>query len=379
MNTKAEVRKRALLCAGGTGGHLFPAHALAGELMRRGFDVHLVSDDRIEIYAKDFPASERHRLASATLAGKNPLKLLKALLVLAKSYFSALNLIRRIKPDVVVGFGGYPTVPPVLAAATRGVPSLIHEANAVLGRANWFLSFRVSAVALGLPLAQETMIKTIYTGNPVRDAVLVAAETAYASPVADGEFRLTVFGGSQGAQFFSAVVLKAIGLLSPELRARLRIVQQARTEDEIAVRSAYDVMAVRADVATFFTDMPARIAASHLVISRSGASTTAELAVIGRPAILIPYPHALDHDQAANAALLVEHGGGWVVPQSEVTPEWLARELEKHMEDGAGLAVAAANARAQGRPDAALRLAKVVEALASGQSLDQSVVDRPSA
>lgn len=368
-------KKRALLCAGGTGGHLFPAHALASELIRRGFDVHLVSDERIERYAADFPASVRHKVPSATFAGRNPLKLVKAILSLGKGYLAGRRLISQTKPDVVVGFGGYPTVPPVMAAATKGVPTMIHEANAVLGRANWLLSKKVTAVALGLPLSTPLLRKTIYTGNPVRDAVIEAAQKDYKMPMPDDDFHLTVFGGSQGAQFFSAVVLKAIGLLDDEIRRRLKVVQQARAEDEQAVRSAYDVIGVRADVATFFDDMPARIADSHLVICRSGASTTAELAVIGRPAILVPYPHALDHDQAANAASLVEGGGGWVKKQSEMTPEWLAGELMRLMEDGAVLADVASKAKAQGRPDAAQRLANAAVALASRQKLDQNVIE----
>lgn len=368
-------KKRALLCAGGTGGHLFPAHALASELIRRGFDVHLVSDERIERYAAGFPASTRHKVPSATLSGRNPLKLAKAALALGKGYLAGRRLINLTKPDVVVGFGGYPTVPPVMAAATKGVPTMIHEANAVLGRANWLLSNKVKAVALGLPLSSRMMRQSVYTGNPVRDAVLDAAKKVYQAPKPDEDFHLTVFGGSQGAQFFSSVVLKAVGLVSDDLRARLKIVQQARLEDEQAVRSAYDVMAVRADVARFFDDMPSRIADSHLVICRSGASTTAELAVIGRPAILVPYPHALDHDQAANAASLVEGGGGWVRNQIDMTPEWLAGELTRLMRDGSILAGVAAKAKAQGRPDAAQRLANAAEALANGQKLNQNIVD----
>lgn len=364
------------MCAGGTGGHLFPAHALASELTRRGIEVHLVSDERIERFAADFPAVARHKVPSATFSGRNPVKLAAALFALLKGYLAGRRLIDTVKPDIVVGFGGYPSVPPVLAAVTKGVPSMIHEANAVLGRANRLLSGKVKAVALGLPISGPMTQTMIYTGNPVRDAVLDAARKDYRPPEADGDFRFTVFGGSQGAQFFSAAVLKAVALLEPELRARLRIVQQARPEDEKAVRSAYDAMAVRAEVATFFDDMPERIAQSHLVMCRSGASTTAELAVIGRPAILVPYPYALDHDQAANAALLVENGGGWVKPQDEATPEWLAGELARFMRDGRHLAAAAAKAKAQGRPDAAARLANAAEALANRLKLDQKIVDK---
>lgn len=368
-------QKRALLCAGGTGGHLFPAHALAGELTRRGFDVHLVSDERIERYASDFPATACHKVPSATPSGRNPVKIAKAIYALGKGYLAGRRLVSELKPSVVIGFGGYPTVPPVLAAATKGVPSMIHEANAVLGRANWLLSYKVNAVALGLPLASKMMISSVYTGNPVRDAVLEAAKNDYSPSVNDDVFNLTVFGGSQGAQFFSASVLKAIGLLPEQLRARLKVVQQARPEDEQAVRSAYEVMEIDAEIATFFKDMPARIADSHLVICRSGASTTAELAAIGRPALLVPYPHALDHDQAANAQSLTENGGGWVVQQADITPQWLADELIRLMEDGQHLADVAAKAKAQGRLDATQRLANAVEILVNGEKLDQNSVD----
>lgn len=376
MNSNKDQKKRILLCAGGTGGHLFPAHALAGELKRRGYEVHLVSDERIERYASDFPADVRHKVSSATLAGRNPIKLAKALLTLLKGYLAARRLINKVKPGAVVGFGGYPTLPPLIAAATKGVPSMIHEANAVLGRANRVLSRKVNAIALGLPLSKARLSNAIYTGNPVRDTVLEAAKTSYQPSTGDDDFHLTVFGGSQGAQFFSGAVTKALGLLAVELRSRLKVVQQVRAEDEQTVLSAYIAMGIEAEVATFFDDMPRKIADSHLIISRSGASTTAELAVIGRPAILVPYPHALDHDQAANAQSLVENGGGWVVQQNDVTPEWLAGELTRLMNDGNVLCDAAKNARAQGRPDATMLLAGAVEMLVRGDKLTQTALDK---
>lgn len=366
MTLLADRPKHALLCAGGTGGHLFPAHALASELTRRGYHVHLVSDERVERYAKDFPAVACHTVSSSSLSGKNPVHIAKAAYRLFKGYMAARRLVSEIQPDIVVGFGGYPTVPPVLAAVTKGVPAMVHEANAVLGRANRFLSSRVKAVAFGLPLDDDAMTRAVYTGNPVRDQVLEAAKVAY-QPSRDGEgFHLTVFGGSQGAQFFSAIVLKAVGLLPDDLRKRLNITQQARAEDEQAVRSAYDVMDIKADVATFFDDMPHKIAESHLIICRSGASTTAELAAIGRPAILVPYPHALDHDQAANAKALSENGGGWVRKQEDMTPEWLAKELERLMLDDVLLGETAAKAKEQGKLDAVHILADVAEELACG-------------
>ena len=370
--------KRALVCAGGTGGHLFPAHALASELTRRGYDVHLVSDARTERFAKDFPCVERHTIKSATLSGRNPIQLLKAFYSLISGYLAARRLMGKVQPDVVIGFGGYPTVPPLLAASTKGYPTMIHEANAVLGRANKFLSGKVMAVALGLPLVGKTPWRFFYTGNPVRDDALVAAEKAY-TPSNEGDtFCLTVFGGSQGAQVFSTVVLKAIAQLPDPLRKRLKVVQQARSEDQDAVKAAYEMMEVPAEIAPFFENMVGHIGDSHLVICRSGASTTAELAVIGRPAILVPYPHALDHDQAANAAALVENGGGWVKKQDGFSAEWLAGELQRLMEDASLLKTAARNAKEQGRPDAAQRLANAAHALANRQELTQEPVDQTS-
>ncbi|MEP1444414.1 MAG: undecaprenyldiphospho-muramoylpentapeptide beta-N-acetylglucosaminyltransferase [Hyphomicrobiales bacterium] len=378
MENSQSKPKRALVCAGGTGGHLFPAHALASELTRRGYDVHLVSDERTERFAKDFPCVERHSIKSATLSGRNPIQLLKAFYSLMSGYLSARRLMGKIQPDVVIGFGGYPTVPPMLAASTKGYPTMIHEANAVLGRANKFLSDKVRAVALGLPLTGKVPWRFFYTGNPVRDDALVAAQKTY-TPSNEGEtFCLTVFGGSQGAQVFSSVVLKAIGQLPEHLRKRLKVVQQARPEDQPVVEAAYELMEIPAEVAPFFENMVGHIGDSHLVICRSGASTTAELAVIGRPAILVPYPHALDHDQAANAAALVENGGGWVKKQDGFTADWLAGELLRMMEDPSLLETAARNAKEQGRADAAQRLANAADALANRQELTQELVDQTS-
>lgn len=378
MENSQSKPKRALVCAGGTGGHLFPAHALASELTRRGYEVHLVSDERTERFAKDFPCTERHSIKSATLSGRNPIQLVKAFYSLCAGYLAARRMMSDLQPDVVIGFGGYPTVPPLLAASTKGFPTMIHEANAVLGRANKFLSDKVRAVALGLPLTGKTPWRFIYTGNPVRDDALIAAQKAYAPSNKGDTFCLTVFGGSQGAQVFSSVVLKAIGLLPEHLRKRLKVVQQARREDQQVVEAAYEMMEIPADVAPFFENMVGHIGDSHLVICRSGASTTAELAVIGRPAILVPYPHALDHDQAANAAALVENGGGWVKKQDSFTPDWLAGELSRLMEDAPLLETAARNAKEQGRADAAERLANAADALANRQELTQELVDQPS-
>ncbi len=361
-----------LLAAGGTGGHLFPAEALAFELKARGWLVHLATDDRVGRFTGNFPASSIHIVRSATIVSKNPLALARALWAIWRGVRQASAVIGRIRPEAVVGFGGYPTLPPVYAATRRHVPTLIHEQNAVMGRANRALVGRVDAIAGGfLPQGEGAFgDKTVTTGNPVRPAVLDAAMTAYASPGAGEPFRLLVFGGSQGAQFFSDTVPVAIAQLSPEQRARLVVTQQARADDVGRVKAAYAELEVAAEISPFFTDMAERIAAAHLVVSRSGASTVSEIAVIGRPALLVPYPYALDHDQAANAAALAAAGGAEVHQQSTLTPERIAELVGTLMDDPARLSAMAAAAKSAGRPDAARLLADLTEAIAARKPVE---------
>lgn len=361
-----------LLSAGGTGGHLFPAEALAHELTARGWVVHLATDDRVGRFTGTFPASEIHAVGSATIGSRNPLALARALWAIWRGVRQASAVIARIKPEAVVGFGGYPTLPPLYAATRRRVPTLIHEQNAVMGRANRALAPRVDAIAGGfLPQGQGAFAaKTVTTGNPVRPAVIEAASTPYAPSGAGEPFRLLVFGGSQGAQFFSDAVPAAIALLAPAQRARLAVTQQARAEDAERVKAAYAELGVTAEVSPFFTDMAARMAAAHLVMSRSGASTVSEIAVIGRPALLVPYPHALDHDQAANAAALAAAGGAEVHAQSTLTPERVAELIGPLMDDPARLAAMAAAAKSAGRPDATRLLADLAEAIAARKSVE---------
>ncbi len=362
-----------MLAAGGTGGHVFPAEALAYELKARGYSVHLVTDSRAERYAGKFPAEEIHVVPSATIGSKNPIRVIKALATLWTGLRSARKLMTRLKPVAVVGFGGYPTVPPLLASTGMGVPSLLHEQNAVMGRANKALAKRVKAIAGGfLPENKgEYGDKIVMTGNPVRPAVLSAAHVAYTPSNSGEEFNLVVFGGSQGAQFFSAAVPAAICLLSNDLRSRITLTQQARVEDKDSVVESYKKLGVRADVSPFFGDMAERIAQADLVISRSGASTVSELSVIGRPSVLVPYPHALDHDQAANAAALSAAGGASVIKQADLSPNALSALLADAMNDPARLEKTAAAAKATGKPDAAKRLADLVEAIAAGESVQQ--------
>ncbi|MGF6256598.1 undecaprenyldiphospho-muramoylpentapeptide beta-N-acetylglucosaminyltransferase [Ensifer sp. LBL] len=362
-----------LLAAGGTGGHLFPAEALAHELKAMGYSVHLVTDSRAERYAGKFPADEVHVVPSATIGSKNPVSVVKSLWTLWSGMRAARKLIARLKPKAVVGFGGYPTVPPLLAATGMGVPSIIHEQNAVMGRANKALASRVKAIAGGfLPEGTGAFAaKTVTTGNPVRPAVLAAAKTPYASAVGDAPFHLVVFGGSQGAQYFSKAVPQAMCRLDDEVRQRFKVTQQARPEDKDGVIATYEKLGVPAEVSPFFTDMAERIAGAQLVICRSGASTVSELAVIGRPAILVPYPYALDHDQAANAAALAAKGGARVIAQGELTADRLAGILNDAIGKPQSLADMAANARETGKPDAASLLASLVEAIASGLTVEK--------
>lgn len=360
-----------MLAAGGTGGHVFPAEALAHELNARGYEVHLVTDSRAERYAGTFPAAKIHVVPSATIGSKNPIAVARSVLTLIKGIRIARKLIRQLKPIAVVGFGGYPTLPPLYAATRENVPTLIHEQNAVMGRANRMLASRVKAIAGGfLPTGSGVYgSKTIATGNPVRPAVLEAAKVDYVASNIGEPFNIVVFGGSQGAQFFSKALPQAIALLNAEERSRLRLTQQARLDDQDDVKAAYQAMGIEADVSPFFGDMASRIGAANFVISRSGASTVSELSVIGRPSVLVPYPHALDHDQAANAAMLEAEGGASVKRQSDLSPEILADLLRDAMNSPDHLAASAAAAKRTGKPHAAQTLANLVEHIAAGRQV----------
>jgi UDP-N-acetylglucosamine--N-acetylmuramyl-(pentapeptide) pyrophosphoryl-undecaprenol N-acetylglucosamine transferase len=273
-------------------------------------------------------------------------------------------LLGDIRPNAVIGFGGYPTIPPLLAASLRRIPTLIHEQNGVMGRANRLLAARVTAIATSFPgvLAKDAALaaKATHTGNPVRPAVVAAAATPYAAPEREGPLRLIAFGGSQGARVMADIVPPAMEHLDPSLRSRLVVTQQARDEDIARVRETFARFGVAAEVAPFFADLPARMAAAHVVVSRSGASTVAELAAIGRPGILVPLPHALDQDQMANAAVLRDAGGAILLPQAEFTPRRLAQEITALATAPERLSAMAAGARTVGKLDAAERLADLV-------------------
>ena len=351
-----------LLAAGGTGGHLFPAEALSVELTKRGLRVRLATDSRALRYSGLFSRDMIDVVPSETVRSRAPWSLALTGMTLAAGFAVALNLLRRLKPAAVVGFGGYPTLPPLLAARLLGIPGIIHDSNAVLGRANRFLSGRVDAIATSLPgvLDRDPQLasKTTTVGTPMRPAILAAAAVEYVAPDPTGPFRLLVIGGSQGARVMADIVPGAIERLEPSLWNRLVLTQQVREED--MTRVLYDRLKIKAELAPFFTDQPAKLASHHLVVSRSGAGTVAELAAIGRPSILVPLPGSIDQDQFANAGVLALAGGALRIPQTEFTSDRLASEISVLAAEPAKLMVMAAAARSAGRLDAAQRMADLV-------------------
>jgi UDP-N-acetylglucosamine--N-acetylmuramyl-(pentapeptide) pyrophosphoryl-undecaprenol N-acetylglucosamine transferase len=355
-----------VLSAGGTGGHLFPAQALAGELVRRGKQIVVMTDSRGHGYTDAFPGTHIEIVPSAAFSDRSLLGLVSAPFEIAAGIVMSLVKLARLRPKAVIGFGGYPSVPVMVAACLARFPTAILAPDAMLGRANRLVANYVRVIAANFPLVRfvpKDSSKVVYTGNPLRPEVVALAGAPYDTPKDGDPLRLLVFGGSQGARVFRERVPPAIELLPAEIRSRLDIVQQCRPEDVEAVRAVYAKMGVKAVLAPFFRDLPERMAWAHLVIARSGAGTVSELAVIGRPAILVPLPHALDDNQTPNADALANVGGGWRVAQRELTPEKLAGMLATAFADPAALARCAAAALALGKPDATLRLADLVEKL----------------
>jgi UDP-N-acetylglucosamine--N-acetylmuramyl-(pentapeptide) pyrophosphoryl-undecaprenol N-acetylglucosamine transferase len=353
-----------LIAAGGTGGHMIPAHALSEELQRRGHRVTLLTDARGLRFPGLFEGVERHSLDSATASGVNPLAWAKAGVAIWKGRAAAIAAARQAQAHAVVGFGGYPSLPGVLAGIALGLPTVLHEQNAVLGRVNRRLQSRVSAIALTYAETARLTAggKARHTGNPVRAAILEAREFPFAAPAPNAPFQLLVVGGSQGARILSNLVPQAVANLPAPQRARLRVVQQCRPEDLSAVATAYKESGVEAECQTYMEDFPARLAAAHLVISRAGASTMAELMAVGRPAVLVPFAAATDDHQTANAAGYVKAGAGMLLPEAGANAAKLTGELQGFMGSPEVLSATAAAARGLGIPDAAARLADLVEA-----------------
>jgi UDP-N-acetylglucosamine--N-acetylmuramyl-(pentapeptide) pyrophosphoryl-undecaprenol N-acetylglucosamine transferase len=357
---------RIALAAGGTGGHMFPAEALASELLARGHQVALVTDRRGGGFGERLPAVDTHRIAAGGLAGTGLVGRAQGVMQLGVGFFQSRALLGRLKPNVAVGFGGYASVPTVLAASLAGIPTVLHEQNAVLGRANKLLAKRATHIATSFPtvVGVGTSDRAVVTGNPVRPAIAALADAAY--PALDDELRILVVGGSQGARVFSRLIPEAVALLPVDLQRRLTIAQQARVEDLETARANYTKASAKVELAPFFGDMPDRLRVAHLVISRSGASTVAELAAAGRPAILVPYPFATDDHQTANARALDSARAGWLMPESATTPAILAERLTALAASPQTLVQAAAAARGIGRRDAAARLADLVTSLIRG-------------
>lgn len=351
-----------VLATGGTGGHVFPAEALAGELEARGLPFTLVTDSRGRQWQGALSRRPIHYIHSASPTGSLR-KRLMAMFALALGLFDAWRALGRIGPSAVVGFGGYASVPTLIAARLRRLPAMLHEQNAVLGKANRLVLGGAARVATSFARTQYLAPddrRACLVGNPVREPVRLLRSSPYRAPGEGRVIDILVFGGSQGAASFSQVIPEAILSLPSTLRARVRLVQQCRPEDIERVRATYTAAGIVAELAPFFADLPARLAAAHLVIGRSGASTVAELAAIGRPSILIPYPYAADDHQSANARAFEATGACIVIPHASFTAAALASHLNALLEAPQHLETMAAAAHAAGRPDAAARLADLV-------------------
>ena len=361
-----------VIAAGGTGGHLFPAQALAEELGRRGYDLTLITDKRGQEYAKSFPNASIVEVSAATFANRSIIGRLFAGLSIILGIAEATWKLLRMRPNVVVGFGGYPSLPAVVGGILLRVPCCLHEQNSVLGRVNKRLAPFVTKIASTFPelrgLSPNHQSRVVITGNPVRDTVRQRAASAYSAPSTGAPIKVLVFGGSQGASVFSDVVPAAISGLPEDLRARLKIVQQCRDPEIEEVQNIYQSQGVAADVRSFFDDLPSKIEDAHLVLCRAGASSVTELAAIGRPGILVPLPSAMDDHQTYNAGFLADQGAGWLMPQPDFQVDRLSQLLRQLFQDPARLNVAAQKAASLGKPAATEALADLVDDLALGQS-----------
>ena len=360
-----------VLAAGGTGGHMVPAHALAAELKSRGHGVLLITDDRGARFPSLFDGVPVHILPAGRIGG-GPIGWLKALGSIAKGRSEAKSLYREHRPDAVVGFGGYPAFPSLLAASSMRIPTVLHEQNAVLGRVNRLLAGEAEAIGTAYEelerLKSSYRSKAVLVGNPVREQIARLGELPFPPFDEIAPLKILVTGGSQGATILGQIVPEGLGLLEPSLRRRLQVVHQCRPDDIERVRNQYAELGIPAELTTYIEDMPEKLADAHLVIGRAGASTIAELSAAGRPAILIPFPAATDDHQTVNARELTKAGGARTIQQTDFTPEVLARQIEAMAADPIALNNAAARALSVGRPHAARDLADLVERVGNGLS-----------
>ena len=370
------ISRHFVLAAGGTGGHMVPAHAVAEELMARGHHVALVTDERGAKIPHIFENAQKHVLPAGRMQG-GPLGWARGFKSILAGRAMARRLYETFEPTAVVGFGGYPALPALLAALKDGIPTAIHEQNAVLGRVNRLLARRVNAIATAYPdierLSSRYDEKVHLVGNPVREEVLALRDEEFPVLTDESVFRVLVTGGSQGANILSEVVPAGLALLPLSLRRRLQVTQQCRPEDIEAVRATYAEMEIPADLSTYISDMPEKLSWSHLVIGRAGASTLAELTCAGRPAILIPLPSAMDDHQTANVRELVACGGARAIPQQQFTPVELAKQMQKMAMEPGAMQNAAKRARACGRPNAARDMADLLESIGKAPIMNDPV------
>lgn len=368
MTNHSKKRQVIFLCAGGTGGHMFPALALAQDLQERGFKPMVLTDKRGMAYI-DENGPEAISIPSSSLSG-NLFKKMAGALQLIRGYNKARRLIGKHRPPLAIGFGGYPSLPSMLAAQHKKIATVIHEQNAVIGKANAFLASKADRIAVSLPnmtgLDEVDNVRAVLTGNPVRPEISQLYSKAYHALQNEGVFRILVMGGSQGASIFGQVVPEALAALSEEQKSRLHVVQQCLESDQDQVKQAYSDAGIKCDLRRFIDDVADQLQEAHLFIGRSGATTVAEIATAGRPAIFVPYPHHKDRQQEINAESVAEQGGAWVMVENGFTPEALRTKIETFYHNPQSLFEASEAARGCARPDASRKLGNLITALASG-------------
>ena len=354
------MANRALLAAGGTGGHMFPAQALAETLKTQGWDIAMMTDARGQKHAGNIPADPLIEVKAASITPRKPIAAILGTVKLAKGVLQARRFIKDWQPNIVIGFGGYPAFPAMHAAQGLGLPTILHEQNAVLGRVNRVFAAKASHVASGF----ETLMKCpeeanhICTGNPLRAQIIDAVPAKYTAP--KGDINILIVGGSLGAKIVSETMPAAIAMLPAKLRKRIKVVQQTRPEFQDFAKETYAKAGVEAVCETFFADIQTHLAKAHYVVGRAGASSVSEIAVMGKPSLLVPLRIAMDDHQTVNAQSLQRLNGADILPESEFTPERVKTTLEERLNDSIWLRTAAAAARGQGRPHAAAALAELV-------------------
>jgi len=365
-----------MICAGGTGGHMFPALSLAHDLISRECEVVMVTDTRAVHYTEGADDKLKvHVITSSTLPsglfGK-----LKGLVSLARGYIQSRSLIKKYKPSIAVGFGGYPSLPPMVAAQRANMLTIIHEANAILGKANAYLAPKADRIALSLPnlssLEEADSVRAIVTGNPVRADIAALFAHPYNAPDTDEQFNITIMGGSLGAKVMADNVPQALALLPEDLKVRLNITQQCHDEDIAKAQDIYMQAGITATLQPFLNDMPDILKNTHLIIARSGASTVSEIAIAGIPAIYIPYPHHADQQQKINAESISKSGGAWVIEEILLNPESLVAQIKPLMRSPEDLFAAAEAARSCAKPEATRKLGNLVIALIKGWNKEAS-------